>query len=200
MPDRDAILLRSAKARIAELDTVVGRLSRELDVAQARVAELEQQAKKRIRSVQVEYAFDLWMALGCPTNAFYGYLERNGIADTWANLLAVVRDTFRPKCGQPTDGGPCVLSEHEIGPCYSREDVGVSESVPHAARIAELEARQEPLGYAVAVYPGANLPPLIEDVHPTLESAEGEAAELRKIDSFTVDRRVYELREVIDRG
>ncbi|MFE3052312.1 hypothetical protein [Nocardia sp. NPDC059239] len=68
------------------------------------------------------------------------------------------------------------------------------------ARIAELEARQKPIGYAVAVYPGANLPPLIEDVHPTLESAEGEAAELRKIDSSAVDRRVYGLREVNNRA
>jgi len=99
----------------------------------ARIAELEDQARRQVRGVQLAWALDLWMALGCPIEEFDGYTRRNNAADTWANLLGVVRDIFRPKCGKPTDGGPCVLSVHEVGPCYSSGDVGASEPIPHAA-------------------------------------------------------------------
>ncbi|MBF6138092.1 hypothetical protein IU501_34555 [Nocardia otitidiscaviarum] len=104
----------------------------------AETTELEQ-GRRAVLAAQIQFAMDLWIALGCPIDGFDGYLERTHIANTWPNLLGVVRALFVPKCGKPTDGGPCVLSEHKTGPCHSREDVGVSEPVPHASRITELE-------------------------------------------------------------
>lgn len=105
-----------------------------------------------------------------------------------------------PGRGEPF-AGLCLASGTTYGTAdHAREVAERDGGLPAVVRLlagAELEAQQgEPIGYAVAVYPGAGLPPLIEDVHPTREGAEGEAAELREIDSFTVDRRVYELREV----
>jgi hypothetical protein len=122
-------------------------MAAELIDARARIAELEEQSRRVALSVQIGFALDLWMALGCPVEEFDGYMERNSIADTWANLLGVVRNIFHLKCGKLTDDGPCVLSEHEVGPCHSRGDVGSSEPVPHAEPI-KLEASQPfPAGY-----------------------------------------------------
>ncbi|WP_280371096.1 hypothetical protein [Nocardia wallacei] len=75
---------------------------------------------------------------------------------------------------------------------------GIVERLDAVAEPLRSEHQAEPVWYAVAVYPGAGLPPLIEDVHPTRDGAAAEAAELREIDSFTADRRVYEVREVAD--
>lgn len=75
---------------------------------------------------------DLWQALGCPVEQFDGYVERNGPADTWAALLAAVRNPGR--CLRPVDGDPsdlCVLAPHsETSPCYGAGDVGSTELLP----------------------------------------------------------------------
>ncbi|MFK4760319.1 hypothetical protein ACI3KS_05225 [Microbacterium sp. ZW T5_45] len=78
----------------------------------------------------VYLAADLWQALGAPTSDFDAYYERNGWADTWSNVLGVVRDRFRPKCGQATDGEACVLTAGHLPPHYGSSDVGSSERVP----------------------------------------------------------------------
>ncbi|WP_280381028.1 hypothetical protein [Nocardia wallacei] len=75
---------------------------------------------------------------------------------------------------------------------------GITERLNAAAELLRTDQPTGPVWYAVAVYPGAGLPPLIEDVHPTRDGAAAEAAELREVDSFTADRRVYEVREVAD--
>jgi hypothetical protein len=198
MPDQTPAALTDNELRelIAESagdllpDETIEAMARELLANRARVAELEEQSRRVTLSVQLGFALDLWMALGCPAEEFDGYMERNSIADTWANLLGVVRSIFRPKCGKPTDGGPCVLSEHKIGPCYSRSDAGRSEPVPHAELIEAAQAA--PDGHAVTV--------AFEDgrwvlTGPTLTRDEA-AMQAR----FYADRgaRVVELREVRD--
>jgi hypothetical protein len=78
----------------------------------------------------VYLAADLWQALGAPISDFDAYYERNGWADTWANVLGTVRDHFRPKCGQDTEGEACVLTAGHLTPHYGPSDVGSSEPVP----------------------------------------------------------------------
>jgi hypothetical protein len=74
-------------------------------------------------------ALDLWVALGMDSNDFDAYYERNGWADTWANLLAAVRD--KPTCWEPVDPDDyCCLSEGHGGPHYGSRDVGLSEPLP----------------------------------------------------------------------
>lgn len=76
-------------------------------------------------------ALDLWMALGLDSNLFDGYYDRNGWANTWANLLHHVRlSTSEPCSGVDDQGDQCVLTEHAIGPHYSEHDVGSSEPLP----------------------------------------------------------------------
>ena len=76
-------------------------------------------------------ALDLWMALGIPSNGFDGYYERNGWADTWANLLdAVRRQSGRKECPIVADGEGCVLINGHIGPHMGASDVGSSEPLP----------------------------------------------------------------------
>ncbi|WP_280389278.1 hypothetical protein [Nocardia wallacei] len=81
---------------------------------------------------------------------------------------------------------------------WAARDRGIDERLNAAADLLRTDRPTGPVWYAVAVYPGAGLPPLIEDVHPTRDGAAAEAAELREADSFTVDRRVYEVQEVAD--
>ncbi len=131
-------------------------IARELISARSRIAELEEQARTQALGVQLSYALDLWMAMGCPLSEFDGYVERNRIADTWANLLGVVRGLFRPVCGKPTDGGPCVLTAHQIGPCHSRKDVGASEPVPPAEPLPESAPRNPDAYIAVKRYYSAH--------------------------------------------
>lgn len=79
----------------------------------------------------VYLALDLWMALGMPSNGFDGYYERNGWADTWANLLdAVRRQSGRKECPIIADGEGCVLINGHIGPHMGASDVGSSEPLP----------------------------------------------------------------------
>lgn len=80
----------------------------------------------------VYLAADLWDALGAPTQDFDAYYERNRWADTWSNLLGIVRDRFRPKCGADTEGEPCVLTAGHLPPHYGSSDVGSHEPVPVA--------------------------------------------------------------------
>jgi hypothetical protein len=127
----------------------VAAMARELHTSRGRIAELEEQRRTVFRAAHAQFSLDLWMALGCPVDEFDGYFQRNHGAGTWANLLGVVRNIFRPKCGKPTDDGPCVLSEHEVGPCHSSGDVGSSEPVPHAEPIEA--SRPDPDGHAVTV-------------------------------------------------
>lgn len=75
-------------------------------------------------------AADLWDALGAPIADFDAYYERNRWADTWANLLGVVRDRVKPKCGQGVEGEKCVLTAGHLPPHYGSSDVGRSEPVP----------------------------------------------------------------------
>ena len=76
-------------------------------------------------------ALDLWMALGMPSNGFDGYYERNGWADTWANLLdAIRRQSGRKECPIIADGEGCVLINGHIGPHMGASDVGSSEPLP----------------------------------------------------------------------
>lgn len=78
----------------------------------------------------VYLAADLWDALGAPTSDFDAYLERNGWANTWSNLLVAVRDRLRPKCGHDVEGESCVLSAGHLLPHYGPSDVGSHEPVP----------------------------------------------------------------------
>lgn len=94
----------------------------------------------------VYLAADLWDALGAPTGEFDAYYERNGWADTWANLLGAVRDRFKPKCGQDADGESCVLSAGHLPPHYGASDVGSSEPVPLGTAHAEHEFCDARLG------------------------------------------------------
>ncbi len=81
-------------------------------------------------ALPVYLAADLWDALGAPAGDFDAYYERNRWADTWSNLLGTVRDRFRPKCGQDTEGEPCVLTAGHLPPHYGPSDVGSHEPVP----------------------------------------------------------------------
>ena len=77
-------------------------------------------------------ALDLWMALGLSPRDFDAYLERNGWADTWANLLdGVRRKSGRRGCSKPRER--CVLIAGHVGPCMGASDVGSSERLPGAA-------------------------------------------------------------------
>ena len=77
-------------------------------------------------------ALDLWMALGLSSRDFDAYLERNGWADTWANLLdGVRRKSGRRGCSKPRER--CVLIAGHVGPCMGASDVGSSERLPGAA-------------------------------------------------------------------
>lgn len=78
----------------------------------------------------VYLAADLWDALCAPVADFDAYYERNRWADTWANLLGVVRDRVKPKCGQAVEGETCVLTAGHLPPHYGSSDVGRSEPVP----------------------------------------------------------------------
>lgn len=76
----------------------------------------------------VYLAMALWMALGLPVQEFDAYYQRNGWADTWANLLSAVRGPAI--CGAYVDGEVCVLAPHDVGPHMGRSDVGTSEPLP----------------------------------------------------------------------
>gem|GEM_PF-5442117 len=81
-------------------------------------------------------ALDLWMALGLSPRDFDAYLERNGWADTWANLLdGVRRKSGRRGCSKHTETPRerCVLIAGHVGPCMGASDVGSSERLPGAA-------------------------------------------------------------------
>jgi len=81
-------------------------------------------------------ALDLWMALGLSSRDFDAYLERNGWADTWANLLdGVRRKSGRRGCSKHTETPRerCVLIAGHVGPCMGASDVGSSERLPGAA-------------------------------------------------------------------
>lgn len=79
----------------------------------------------------VYLALDLWMALGMHSSAFDGYYDRNGWADTWANLLDAVRSqSGRKECPIIADGEGCVLLNGHIGPHTGASDVGSSEPLP----------------------------------------------------------------------
>lgn len=78
-------------------------------------------------------ALDVWQALGLPVGEFDAYYERNGCADTWANLLhAPGGVSRRPICGAVVDGEACVLRGHSHGPHLVAGDVGTSEPLPGA--------------------------------------------------------------------
>lgn len=82
-------------------------------------------------SPPVYLALDLWMALGMPSNGFDGYYERNGWADTWANLLdAIRRQSGRKECPIIADGEGCVLINGHTGPHMGVSDVGSAEPLP----------------------------------------------------------------------
>lgn len=81
-------------------------------------------------------ALDLWMALGLSSHDFDAYLERNGWADTWSNLLdGVRRKSGRRGCSKHTETPRerCVLIAGHVGPCMGASDVGSSERLPGAA-------------------------------------------------------------------
>ena len=83
-------------------------------------------------------ALDLWMALGMGSRGFDGYYDRNGWADTWANLLdAVRRQSGRKECPLVVDGEGCVLANGHVGPHMGASDVGSAEPLPLASREAE---------------------------------------------------------------
>jgi len=87
-------------------------------------------------------ALDLWMALGLSSRDFDAYLERNGWADTWANLLdGVRRNSGRRGCSKDTETPreQCVLIAGHVGPCMGASDVGSSERLPGAAFGGEQE-------------------------------------------------------------
>lgn len=76
-------------------------------------------------------ALDLWQAMGMDSREFDAYYERNGWADTWANLLGDVREKYgRQVCGAENDGEVCVMLAPHIGPHMSAEDVGSFEPLP----------------------------------------------------------------------
>lgn len=98
----------------------------------------------------VYLALDLWMALGLDSSDFDRYYERNGWADTWAALLAEVRKTHIPVCGELTDEGePCVLHEHAKGPHYGADDVGYGESLGDVGIV--LDRASAALGWSDAI-------------------------------------------------
>jgi hypothetical protein len=96
-------------------------------------------SNEEIGSIQgqppIYLALDLWMALGLPTDQFDDYYERNHWANTWANLLAAVRQrTGRKVCWKPVGQGErCVLTDRHFGPCYGDSDVGISEPLPFSS-------------------------------------------------------------------
>lgn len=88
-------------------------------------------------------ALDLWMALGLSSRDFDAYLERNGWANTWANLLDGVRlKSGRRGCSKDTETPRerCVLIGGHVGPCMGASDVGSSERLPGAAFGGEQDA------------------------------------------------------------
>jgi hypothetical protein len=79
----------------------------------------------------VYLAADLWMALDLPIGEFDAYYDRNGWADTWANLLGSVRSLAgRPVCPVIVDGEPCELLDGHIAPHMGFTDLGSSEPLP----------------------------------------------------------------------
>lgn len=81
----------------------------------------------------IHLAADLWDALGAPSSDFDAYYARNGWGNTWSNLLGAVRDRFRSKCGEDTEGERCILTAGHLPPHYGPSDVGSSDPVPVAA-------------------------------------------------------------------
>lgn len=82
---------------------------------------------------------------------------------------------------------------------YLADKTGHFLQPAQARALAEhLIADAHVVGYAVATYPGSELPPTIEDIHPTREGADSEAEALREAADYYADIRVYELREVTD--
>jgi hypothetical protein len=87
----------------------------------------------------VYLAVDLWMAMGMDSREFDAYYDRNGWADTWANLLAHVRRTYgRLPCRYAVeDGEDCVLMNGHTGPHMGASDVGSSEPLPLSTHPSE---------------------------------------------------------------
>jgi hypothetical protein len=77
---------------------------------------------------------DLWMAVGLDSQEFEPYWQRNGLADTWSNLLSAVRRNFQGNdwCRHPMDDGSdfCVLRPGHFGPHWASTDVGSTEPLP----------------------------------------------------------------------
>ena len=92
------------------------------------------------KSPPVELALDLWQALGFPAGEFDGYYERNGWAGTWANLLQAPGGVNqREKCGDDSDGEPCVLRAGDHLVHYGASDVGSSEPLPSSTSPAPVQ-------------------------------------------------------------
>ena len=90
-------------------------------------------AEEREAEPPVYLALDVWQALGLPVGEFDSYYERNGWADTWANLMyAPGGVSRRPICGVAVGGEACVLREHGNGPHMGAGDVGSTEALPQA--------------------------------------------------------------------
>ena len=75
-------------------------------------------------------ALDLWIALGLDSRDFDAYYERNGWANTWANLLGEIRSRSLPACAVIEYGEQCELIGGHIGPHMGASDVGSSEPLP----------------------------------------------------------------------
>lgn len=124
-----AHLYAALRALVAEHRRVLA----ELDEAHAHFQVQEARIREARRVKPPTYlALDLWMAMGMGAREFDAYYERNGWADTWANLLGEVRKTFRGEtCGWVENGEPCVISiVGHIGRHMGASDVGSSEPLP----------------------------------------------------------------------
>ena len=76
-------------------------------------------------------ALDLWMALGLDSRHFDAYYERNGWANTWANLCGGVRDAVgREPCLALIENEYCQLDFGHIGPHMGESDLGYGEPLP----------------------------------------------------------------------
>jgi hypothetical protein len=90
----------------------------------ALVAEGGFQHMSEVDAVQQWMTLQLWMALGLDSQAFDGYINEHGWADTWSNLLGVVRG-LRTPCAEPIGGDDyCVFAQGHSGPHYGASDVG----------------------------------------------------------------------------
>lgn len=79
-----------------------------------------------------EQLMDLWQAVGCKPEDLDDYVDRNGIAETWARLLHHVRILSGEQLCQNYSwhGEKCELLEHKEGPCHGKKDLTEIESLP----------------------------------------------------------------------